>query len=85
MYTVRIQNYFGEDIELEVDGWYEPYEATTRHYPGQSECFCVEEAFVKETGAEVCLIGGADLDLQDQILDDIHEDQAYAKYGYLME
>ena len=85
MYTVRIQDFFGEDIELEVNGYYQPAEDMTRDYPGCAEEFEIEIAYVKETGAEVCLLDVSDESLQEQVLDEMLEERAYAEYGYLME
>lgn len=85
MYKVSISDYFGNDIEIEVDGDYQPYENQTWTYPGCSEQFDIGEAYVIETGAEICFIGDTEMDIQEQILDKIHEDKSYKKYGYLME
>ena len=89
MYTATIYDYFGNDIKLEVDGDYQPYEPQEwgyhGGYPGCPEGFEVCEVLIAETGAEVCLIGYAEEEIQDEILSQIHEDQDYAKYGYLMD
>lgn len=89
MYKATIYDYFGDDIELEVSGDYQPYEPQEwgyhGGYPGCSEGYEVGEVLIAETGAEVCLIGDAEVDIQTEILEQIHEEQGYAKYGYLMD
>ena len=57
MIELSIDDYFGEEIELEIDGEYVPYEQRTWEYEGQDEDFIINSVFVSETGAEVCLLG----------------------------
>ena len=84
MYTTTLDNGYDE-VEVEINFDYQPYEAMTRHYPGCSECVMIEEVKVIETNAELCLLKGVEEQLSEQVLEWVHEEQDYAKYGYLMD
>lgn len=77
-YKASVYNYFGEEIELHVEGYYNPYEAPTYTYPGVTESYEIEEVTVVETGAEVCLLDEDDIECE--ILDKIHEGQEVDDY-----
>ena len=74
-----------EEIEIDVDFDYEPHEAMTRHYPGNSESVAINYVCITETKAELCLIGTAEDEIAEKVLDLIHEEQEYAAYGYMMD
>ena len=67
MIELSIDDYFGEEIELEIDGEYVPYEQRTWEYEGQDEDFIINSVFVSETGAEVCLLGDVEKSILERI------------------
>lgn len=82
-----------EELEIEVDFDYEPYEPMTRHYPGAPEAVIINAIYVvtDEGLSEICLIPNRVVEeqLENDILNEIHEAKAEAEvdraYGYLME
>ena len=84
MFETTIDNGYDE-VEVEVDFDYQPYEAMTRHYPGCSESIDINEVRVVDTQAEICLLKPHDDLLAEQVMEWVHEEQEYSKYGYMMD
>lgn len=84
MYTTDFDNGY-QEFEIEIDFDYEPYEAMTRHYPGNSESVIINDVRVAETQAELCLLKGVEDELAEKVMEWIHDEQDYAEYGYMME
>ena len=64
-----------DELEIDVDADYEPYEESTRHYPGCSESICINEVTQVDSGAEICLLPKAEDTLEETIIDMIHDMQ----------
>jgi len=73
-----------EDLKIKVYGDYQPYEERTWHYPGCDEHYELEEVIVAETGARISLLGDSEEEIRIMIIEKIHEEKDYAKYGYMM-
>ena len=84
MFETTIENY-DEEIEIEVFFDYDPYEPMTRHYPGCDEQVSIYEVKLTESGEEICLLPETLSEVESQILDWIHEEREYAKYGYMLD
>jgi hypothetical protein len=78
-----------EDTDIEVEFEYDSFEPMTRHYPGSSESVAIGTVTIMETGSEICLLPKFEKELSNIILDEINEaqdeDEAYHKYGYLLD
>lgn len=85
MYTTYIEN-VDEEIEIEIEFDYQPYEPMTRHYPGCNEDIEFCGFTVVDTGAEIEIIDENLLDdLKVEILEWIKEESEMQKYGYLLD
>jgi hypothetical protein len=85
MYKTHIEN-VGEEIEIEVDYDYQPYEDMTRHYPGCNEDAEITSIIMTDTGAEIDIIDDDLLEeLRVSILEHVAEESEYNKYGYLLD
>jgi hypothetical protein len=84
MYKTYIENGMDE-IEIKCDFDYEPYEAMTRHQPPSDEAVYITEINMVETGAEICLLPKAETEVEESLLDWIHDEQEYAAYGYMLD
>lgn len=85
MFTTDIDNGYDE-VEIEIDYDYEPFEPKTRHYPGCSENIIIIEIRMTENNSEIFIIDKKVTDLlEEQILNYIHEEQAFVGYGYMMD
>lgn len=83
-----------EELEVEIDFDYEPYEPMTRHYPGSPEGVIINAIYVvtDEGLSEICLIPNRIVEeqLENAILEEIHEAKAefeieQAGYGYMLD
>ena len=62
-----------EEIEVEVEFYYQPFEPMTKHYPGCSEEVSLETVFIAETGLEICLIDA--YEFEQKILEKINTER----------
>lgn len=69
---IYFQNGF-DDVTLDVEFDYQPYEAMTRDYPGCPEAVDIYSVILEDTGSEVCLLPDAEVEVEEKILDNIHE------------
>jgi hypothetical protein len=76
-----IDDCFGNEIELEIIGTYEPAEDMTWDYPGSPEEYIIEEVYVVGTNSEVCLLPSAELEAVDHCLNEIHDEFYYDECG----
>ena len=74
----------GEEIDIQIEFDYQPYEPMTRHYPGCSEV--VDFCGFTNNGAEIEIIDDDLLDqLRIQILEHIAEEKEMSQYGYMLD
>jgi len=79
-----------EDLEINVEFDYEPFEPMTRHYPGNIEGVEVYHLItIANTDIKLCLLPEGEDILADAILERVKEEKAesemYSKYGYMMD
>ena len=88
MFETTLDNGYDE-VEVEIDFDYQPYEPQEwgyhGGYPGCPEGAEICEVKVVDTQAELCILPQFEMEFVEQILEHVHEEQAYAKYGYLMD
>ncbi len=70
-----------EEIEIDVEYDYNPYENSTLEYPGCSESVEICEVRLVD-GSEICLLDGVSGRLEEIILDNIHDDLNYYDGDY---
>jgi len=61
-----------EELEIDVEFDYQPYEDSTLEYPGCSESVEIEGAYLSD-GTEICLLEGVSDRLAEILLDEIHD------------
>jgi hypothetical protein len=71
-----------DEIEIDVDADYEPFEESTRHYPGCVESVDICEVRMVESGSEICLLPKTKDEMKEIILDMIHDMQEMASIAY---
>ena len=84
MFTTHIEN-GEEEIAIDVEFDYEPFEPMERHYPGSAEAAHITEVTLAGTDIEICLLPNTTEEVETALLDWIHDEQDYAEYGYMMD
>jgi len=84
-FIMTLENGFN-DIEIEViDYDYEPAEPMSWDNPGCPEGVIINKVVLTDTQQEICLLDDEEPSVVEALLEYIHEEQAYNKYGYMMD
>lgn len=70
---ITLCNGFDEEIQIEVEYDYQPFEHMTRDYPGCPEEATIFSTTIIETGEEICLMPETEKELSKKILEIINE------------
>jgi signal recognition particle subunit SEC65 len=66
-------NGYDEEIKIEVEYDYQPFESMTWDYPGCPEQATIYSVIIAETGQEICLLPDVEKEISEKILEILHE------------